>query len=385
MNARIIPGLPNVVVVEGSDHAMGGQLGEATSDLIHRSVETYTRRYRDEAALTDSDIHRWGKTYFETVQSFDPQISAMLLGMAEGSGVPLESLTALNARTELLYGTGYRDEGCTSYAVLPHRMSTSHTVIGQNWDWRSEQRDVTFLLATRDDEGFSVLTLTEAGMLAKSGLNSAGIGACANLLVSDRDRSGIGIPYHFLLRSILNSKILSRAIKRVISAKRISSGNILIGAAGGEAIDLELAPETFGYILPENGIITHANHFESTIEVEDRFVSLSPLTLIRSPRLRRLIEHNGERIDEERVIAGLRDHFSYPDGLCRHPDPLEPEIKHTTSLYSIFMDLDNRTLAIAPEFACENPYARWSLDTLFDSQAPTPERIFEPVRKAIHV
>jgi isopenicillin-N N-acyltransferase-like protein len=385
VNATIISGSPNLIVTEGSDHEMGGQLGEATRDLIHRSVETYVRRYRDEAKLTDSDIRHWGRTYYEAVHGFDTKISAMLLGMSEGSGVPLETITALNARTELLYGTGYRDEGCTSYAVLPQRMSTAHTVIGQNWDWRSEQRDVTFLLATRDKDGFAVLTLTEAGMLAKSGLNSAGIGACANLLVSDRDHSGIGIPYHFLLRSALNANTLSRAIKRTTSAKRISSGNIIIGAAGGEAIDLELAPDVFGHILPENGIITHANHFESKINVEDRFVSTSALTLIRSARLRRLFEHHGERIKEDQIIAGLRDHFSYPDSLCRHPDPLEPELNHTTSLYSILMDLDNRTLAIAPEFACENPYARWSLDTLFDTELPTPERVFEPIRADIHV
>ncbi|WP_199183312.1 C45 family peptidase [Cryobacterium sp. Y82] len=374
-----------MVVVEGSDHEMGGQIGEATRDLIHRSVETYARRYRNEAKLSDSDIHRWGSTYYKAVEDFDPRISAMLMGVSEGSGIPVETITALNARTELLYGTGYRDEGCTSYAVLPERMGTAHTVIGQNWDWRSEQRDVTFLLATRDTEGFSVLTLTEAGMLAKSGLNSAGIGACANLLVSNRDRSGTGIPYHFLLRSALNADTLSRAIKRVTSATRISSGNIMLGAAGGEAIDLELAPDVFGHVLPERGIITHANHFESKIDVVDRFVSTSALSLIRSPRLRRLFERHGQILKEDQIVAGLRDHFSYPDSICRHPDPLEAEIKHTTTLYSILMDLDERTMAIAPEFACVNPYVRWSLDTIFDAERRSSQQVFEPILEDAHV
>lgn len=384
MNATIVAGSPNLVVTEGTEEEIGGQIGEATRTLIERSVETYTRRYRDEAKLTGADIARWGGTYYQAVQGFDSKIAAMLAGMSEGCGIPVETLTALNARTELLYGTGYRDEGCTSYAVLPERTATGHTVIGQNWDWRSEQRDVTFLLATRDREGFAALTLTEAGMLAKSGLNSAGIGVCANLLVSDRDHSGTGIPYHFLLRSALNADTLSRAIKRTTSATRISSGNILIGAAGGEAIDLELAPEVFGHILPDRGIITHANHFESKIDVQDRFVSTSALTLIRSARLRRLFEQHGELIEERQIVDGLRDHFSYPDSLCRHPDPLEPEIKHTTSLYSILMDLDSRTLAIAPEFACRNPYARWSLDTIFDAPLPTSELMFEPDREVSH-
>ena len=71
--------------------------------------------------------------------------------------------------------------------MLGTHTANGHTLLAQNWDWHPDQRDAMVLLTTTDESGHRVLALTEAGMLAKTGLNSAGVGLCVNMLGTDRD------------------------------------------------------------------------------------------------------------------------------------------------------------------------------------------------------
>ncbi|MGH3329050.1 MAG: C45 family autoproteolytic acyltransferase/hydrolase [Streptomycetales bacterium] len=356
-----------LLTVRGTPPAMGAAYGQAMADLITANVELYRRRFRDDAGLSGDDVRHWGGVYRRVAADYEPRVQAMLDGLAEGAGLPVEEVYALNARTELLYGSGYRrDEGCTALAVLPERTADGHTLLAQNWDWHPEQAPVTFLLATADETGHTVLCLTEAGMLAKSGLNSAGVGVCANLLVCDRDRGGEGVPYHFLLRGALEARTLSGAIRAAVNCERISSGNLLLADAGGQAVDLEVAPGDFGHLLPDDGLLTHANHFESGIRVLDIGKARSASTLLRPVRARRLL---AGRLAERRVsvadIEGaLRDHYSHPDGICRHPDPGLPVTERVCSVYSLVMDLDAQVLRIAPHPVCEHAPAVVSLPEL---------------------
>lgn len=366
MNAS---GGPGLLVVDGDDASMGAAIGTATSDLVAGNLDAYQRRFHDDAGLSDADIRRWGARYQSITATYDARIHAMLDGLAEGAGQPPEYIYALNARTEMLYGARTRDEGCTSLAVLGSRTADGHTILAQNWDWHPEQGPVTFLLATRDPDGFSVLTLAEAGMLAKSGLNSAGLGVCANLLVSDADRGGDGVPYHLLLRGVLQSGTMSAAHRAVLPQPRISSGNLLIADAGGEAIDFEVAPGAFGHLLPRDGLITHANHFDSSIGVGDLKVTDSALTLLRPTRARHLLEPALDKHDVtvEEVRTTLRDHYSRPDSICRHIDPDTETTSRICTVYSVIMDMNERELSIAPYPACEQPYTTWRLDEVFDA------------------
>ncbi|MGW2214670.1 C45 family autoproteolytic acyltransferase/hydrolase [Nonomuraea sp. NPDC001684] len=368
-----------LIAVEGTYEEMGAEVGHRTADLVARSVETYLRRFRDKSGLSSADVLRWGQTFLDVARAYDPSIAAMLAGLAAGAAQPVEHIAALNARTELLDGTGYHDDGCTALAVLPKYTRDGHTLLAQNWDWHPEQGAVTFLLATRDTEGFAVLTLAEAGMLAKSGLNSAGLGVCANRLQSDRDQAGAGVPYHFLLRGVLQSDRMSRAHRKVLDVPRVSSGNLLIADAGGEAIDLEVAPGAFGALLPRDGLLTHANHFEAELPLEDMKAARSGLTLLRPERVRHLLEDTAaERaVGLEHVVAALRDHYSFPDGVCRHLDPHAGPAEECHTVYSVVMDLDARELAIAGAPPCARPYERWALDEVFKPDA-APELCFDP-------
>jgi isopenicillin-N N-acyltransferase-like protein len=371
---------PPVIAVSGSYEDMGIELGRRTADLVAQSLATYEHRFRHDAGLDDATIKRWGLKYWDIASGYNRDIAALMHGLAEGARQPIHRIAALNARTELLFGTGYQDEGCTSVSAIATATSNGHTLIGQNWDWHPEQGPVTFLLATRDKSEFSVLSLTEAGMLAKSGLNSAGIGVCANLLASDRDRGGVGVPYHYLLRGALQSKRMSEAHRNLLPVTRISSGNVLLADAAGESIDFELAPEMFASILPVDGLIVHANHFMADLPLVDRKAATSALTQLRPARLRHLLEEKAAagQLDVGDIVAGLRDTYSDPDGICRHPDPEVPVSEQIATVYSIVMDLNELSFWIAPASPRDHGYERWDISTIFDDRA-RPRVEFPPL------
>lgn len=365
-----------LVRAEGTPAELGEQIGERTAAQIALSVEEYLSRFQRDAGLSLAEVTERGAAFWSVIEASHPRTAATLAGMARGSGHPVPLIAALNARTELLYGTGYEEGGCTSVAVTPEASASGHTLLAQNWDWHPQQGAACHLLATRDERGHVVLALTEAGMLAKSGMNSAGLGVCANLLVSDRDRGSAAVPYHVLLRAALESPRMSTAHQAVLLPRRSSSGNILLADAGGEAIDFELVPDDFRALFPEGGILTHANHFRSDLPVRDRKVASSALTLLRDVRLARLLaasaRSGGVRIAD--IASALRDRYSDPDGICRLPDPEVDPADRVATVFSIMMDLDSRELWIAGQTPADHPFVRLTLDTVFrDDVAPVAE------------
>ena len=99
----------------------------------------------------------------------------------------------MNARTEMVaaarrqHAAKHFPDGCTAALALPEASADGVLLHGQNWDWRAECAETGVVLRIRRDDGPDILTFTEAGGLARSGLNSAGIGLTANALECDRD------------------------------------------------------------------------------------------------------------------------------------------------------------------------------------------------------
>lgn len=356
---------PKLITVRGDYSSMGVEYGRLARDAVGQNLDFYQRIWTDHAGIPSDGVLSWGDVFAEQVRAYNADIADLVEGVAEGAGVDRRLIFALNAKLELMYGSGYTDCACTSLAVLDSRTTNRHTLVAQNWDWHPDVGPNTVLLSTTDTDGFEVLTLTEAGQVGKSGLNSCGIGVCANLLVSGRDAAGHGVPYAILLRGVLQSQTMSDAIRAVTTPTRISSGNFMIAARGGEAIDIECAPDDFGHLVPHNGLVAHANHFETDVIGRDVEKSAARLTLLRAERVRHLLEDALDQriVDADRIHAVLSDHFSYPDGLCRHVNPATAPAEHIVSAYSLIMDLDELTMAVTPFPVCESAAVSYALTT----------------------
>src|SRR5437588_8444735 len=105
-----------VIAVEGTPGECGLGYGRAAADLVAGNVEAYRRRFATRVGLDAQQVRRAGAGFRETTHELHPRIAELLDGLAEGAGVAADDIYALNARTELLYGT--RQTECTSAGVL---------------------------------------------------------------------------------------------------------------------------------------------------------------------------------------------------------------------------------------------------------------------------
>jgi isopenicillin-N N-acyltransferase-like protein len=364
---------PPLIAVSGTPAECGAAYGAAAADLIAGSLDEYRHRFATRAGLDAAAVQTAGTAFRETTQRLQPRIAAMLDGVAEGAGVPVPEVYALNGRSELL-ATARMPTECTVVGVLDSHTENGHTILAQNWDWYPEQRPYTLLLATRDERGFTVVTLVEAGMLAKTGLNSAGLGVCVNLVGCDRDGGTGGLPYHVLLRAVLESDSLGAALRAVGAAPRGCSINMMLGQAGpppggGEVLDLELVPGDMGVLHPVDGILAHANHLETPLPVRDRLKDEPGSSWFRSARAGRLLRRVGQ-VSRKDLVALFADHGGYPYAICRHVDLRDAPDERSESIYSVLLDLDERRLSIAPGPPCGGEYTDLALDDCFPETGP---------------
>jgi isopenicillin-N N-acyltransferase-like protein len=362
-----------VIRVQGTPERCGFEYGVAARALIATNLDLYLRRFQVEAGLDLAAVRVAGEAFRRTTAQHHPRVARMLDGVAEGARVGVAEIYALNARTELIFGAqpDGQDGGCTSAGVLGTHSASGNLLLGQNWDWHPDQREAMVLLATRDERGLTVLALAEAGMLAKTGLNSAGVGVVVNMLGCDRDglpRDGTppGVPYHVLLRAALEADTLALATKAVCRGTRNSSINLVLGQAGeagGELIDLELVPGDVGWLHPVDGLITHANHLESGLPVYDTIKDYGGSSLFRSARARRLLDPaaRDRKVTEDDLAGLFGDHASFPHSICRHVDERDALPDRSETVYSVLLDLDDLRLGLASGPPCGHDYAWLSL------------------------
>ena len=100
----------------------------------------------------------------------------------------------------------------------------------QTWDWHRELAGGWAVLEYPQARR-PFVTLTEAGLLAKIGINSAGVGVLFNILSHRSDTGDGGVPVHAVARRILDSAGDVEAARRD-PAQRTAGGLQLLHAAG---------------------------------------------------------------------------------------------------------------------------------------------------------
>ncbi|HTF11652.1 MAG TPA: C45 family peptidase [Asanoa sp.] len=350
-----------VVDVAGPPARRGRQYGAQARVRIHRSITAYERVFAHYAGWDWSTVRQHAGRFARAVDEFAPASLAEIRGIAEGAGVAFEDILALNTRSEIMFaarpGAPPVSE-CTSFAVLPDRSATGTTVVGQNWDWLLHSAQTATVLRVRRDDGPSFVTLVEAGLLAKVGMNAAGVGLCTNTLISDGEEGRIGVPYHLLLRAVLDSASGAEAVDVISKADRALSANYLVADDTGFAADVETAPRSDGArrIDPEHGQITHANHFRVTeLTGEDRYVRNKPHTLVR---LRNVTDSltNLLKPDIDGLKATLADHRDQPSSVCQHPNETVHPRERTATIAGVIMDLSRREFHFASGQPCTAPW-----------------------------
>ncbi|WP_051323784.1 C45 family autoproteolytic acyltransferase/hydolase [Candidatus Solirubrobacter pratensis] len=305
---------------ESTPRARGEGLGRAQAEHVRRTIEVYRRL---------CDLSAGGR-----VRASDDEHEE-IAGIAAGAGVDCRELLAVNARTELIASA---DE-CSVVGA--------GGLLAQNWDWHPDLQDSTLVWVVHE-RGRWFATVTEAGMLAKIGLNDAGLGVCLNLLISSEDGGLDGVPIHLLLRRVLACRSVDEAVALLTSA-RVSASSAVTVATPGDVATVELSPGGPNVLRGSTG--AHTNHFlEPPPAGRDVGLEESSSTEARLDAIRRLP-----------LLDALRSHEGHPNGVCRHVDESEPWAERTATLASVIMDLAARRLHVAAGQPCTAPHVEIDL------------------------
>lgn len=340
------------IAISGGPFERGEKYGAATKDKIEISIRNYSRMFEVFSGMGWDEARKLSEAFLPDIEKYAPEIVLEMKGIAAGSGVDFEDILALNARSEIALDA----DGCTAFGITPRLTEDNKAYVAQNWDWIAPQRDALVLLEITQPPAPSLLILAEAGMVSGKGLNSSGVGVCHNALSTGK--RGMGVPIFVILREVLNAPTLGDAVEAVARAKRASSANFLVGTADGEIIDIEFAPDDFDVFYADEGYIAHTNHFTSQrlIGVHDHGKVILPDTFHRLGRIKQLIREHSGCVNMEVMGTFLRDHANAPDSICRHEDCRDPEGKRLSSVYSMIIDMAERTLWITHSNPCESSY-----------------------------
>lgn len=297
--------------------------------------------------VDESELARLGGQVRERVSAGRPELGEELAGMAEGASVASEALWAVNARTELLRGAGE----CS----LIGRLDGAAVRIAQNWDWHPDLA-ASRVIWTVEHDGTWFTTVTEAGMLAKLGLNGRGLACGLNFLESSVDGGAGGLPVHVLLRLVLQEcGSLVDALTLLLRAPVAASSCITL--AGAEAEDaglvaVELSPGGPAVVWPDpDGMLVHTNHFLGSLPAgTDEQPAEHPSTLLRRERIGRLIRDGA---GDERALAC---HYPRPEPVCRHVDDTVEWAERRATLLSLVIDPGAPSLRVAHGPPCQAPF-----------------------------
>jgi len=257
-----------------------------------------------------------------------PDLLDEVAGIAAGAQVPTEHLLALQARTELLGG---------AECSLVARLGDDGCVVAQNWDWHPDVVPLVWTVEQPDGRWFS--TLTEAGMLGKIGLSSAGLGFGLNFLRCSLDGGVGGVPVHVLLRVLLDrTDSLDDALRLLLGSKVSASSCITVGSDVG-LLAAEISPGGCRFVPPTRGRLLHTNHFLAGPPAgEDLEAAEEPSTFAR--------------LDELGSSESLSSHTG---PVCRHvaADVPWPDLRAT--LASVVIEPARPRMRVADGPPCESP------------------------------
>ena len=205
-----------------------------------------------------------------------------------------------------------------------------------------QQANLIALHIKRNSEP-SISQITEAGILGKIGLNSAGVGVCLNAIRAkgvDFNR----LPAHLALRAALDSHSKAEAVARLEKSGVAAAAHILIAdATGGTSMECSFLDVV--KMEMRDGRIAHSNHFLvphapgvtdplPLLDSKERMVRATELLALASELEKPLTMQTMERI--------LEDEKGLPGAINRMSSSASP----SATLFSIVMELTTKTASV---------------------------------------
>jgi isopenicillin-N N-acyltransferase like protein len=339
--------------------ARGRAAGFALGEQIESVLRSYLSLFETSRELGRDAVLRLGEDALTRVERWQPRLVQELEGVAEGAGIAPELVGALNARTEIA-----RAGGCSLVARLD---GAEGPWLAQNWDWYVDAPERCVLWTAELDGGERLVTMTEAGILAKLGMNSRGLAVGLNILHHRRDGGPMGVPMHLILRALLDScaTVEDAATLLADSPTSASSAITVIDAAGGGAV-FEVSPSGVARLDPWDGRLAHTNHFVDSGLADGEASELD----LDGSRLRLELLEDARPDTLEAAQGLLCDHSGSPESLCRHDTPsLLPGLPPAGTVVSVASEPATGRFHVAAGPPCTHAFHVYELAPLVEPLA----------------
>lgn len=362
-----------VLTVEGTPYERGLAHGEALRDEIHSSVSAWT------GALSKPEGMGAGQYLQEFASETDfmaamarhtPDLFHELQGIATGSGVPLDTIYALQMiDEEWCYATAKQfgeEDVRDKCSVLALAADGRHpTFVAQNLDG-PEFLDGRLALIRHVErkKDLDVLVLTLAGGLALNGMNAQGVAVCVNALLTLRS-SRKGLPVACVIRGALRRPNLTEAMRFVQSVPHASGQCYTLGDPERVAC-LEASAGQVAKVASGASALAHTNHplANDDLGALGRWVAAQPAGTVlgmqnsaaRLAACRKRLEAEGDALANLRAALGSHDDEAFP--VCRHLAP-EQTFSAASTIFELGKGHPKLHLASSPP--CKSEYRTYAL------------------------
>ncbi|POS72902.1 isopenicillin-N N-acyltransferase [Diaporthe helianthi] len=374
--------------------SIGHTHGHGAKSQVHGSIAFYSHLFQQKCALDWPAVTREAEKYVSRLEVTCPRYLDEMRGIAEGAGVGFLDVLALNVRTEIMFGLfteaeavrakgetqggingcggggggvngkdgedDFPSDGCTSLSFHPPNPSSSTTsgsssFLAQSWDWQPAQSPnliilhITTTTTTTTDNIPSIAMVTEAGIIGKIGLNSAGVGVCLNAIRA-RGLDTSRLPVHLALRTLLESNSLEEGKTTLQKLGGVAgSAHILLGDpssavglefAGGRGDIGEITPDKKGRVLHTNHLLLEHPGVDEPGWLPDSGERLARMTVLTDgfgDGAQVLVADRGE-VDLQRVLDFFKDEDGFPCSINR----LGVKEGESQTLFTIIMDLGRK-------------------------------------------
>ncbi|MGZ0711090.1 C45 family autoproteolytic acyltransferase/hydrolase (plasmid) [Coraliomargarita sp. W4R53] len=288
------------------------EIGRARGLAIREGIEAAYRGYAEifrAVGVTEEAERSGALASLAAIEEWRPQIAEELRAVSEASGMPLERLMALNARTEILaLGSGPSHE-CSTVAI--RFGGEMHSV--QTWDWHI---DLAGFWHTQNvaGPGYRFAGVTEKGILAKIGLNEAGLAVNFNILGHEQDGPG-GVPVHVLAYEVLRSCSTVAEAVALVRATSVSASTSLTLTDVHGSCSLEVTPVGVFEVPLRADYLIRTNHFQDETPLGGQKENYEPDSIARLELVDERIKAN-RPVDLVELVALLESGEAEPPLSC---------------------------------------------------------------------
>ncbi|SHN46323.1 C45 family autoproteolytic acyltransferase/hydolase [Cryptosporangium aurantiacum] len=329
----------------------GRQHGEQAAAAVVRSRDRYAEYFGTRLGLPWARVQELAELWIPPTRDLAPDLLEEMDGIAESTGLTLPEVVALNGRGEIVYDATFAtmdaepdNDGCTSFSLAATATGDQRVYAGQNWDWYSSVEDTIAIVRIVQEGKPTIVMQTEAGQIGRQGANSAGLALNANGL-GGRFGATVGVLQTVIRRLVLETSRIYDAIRIPFALRQHIAANLLLTYRNGFSINLETTPQGHRWRFAQDGLITHANHYQLEVPpaIAEDYRPFTADSIYRDHLLERSLRDPEVRAPGGDTLAGIKhalsDPFGAPYGVASIGQPRSSGGAYARTVASSIVDL----------------------------------------------